>query len=503
MINSNPETVSTDFDTSDRLYFEPLDEESIRNIIENENYLNKMPSSLVQFGGQTAINLSQRLGKLDLPILGSSSESIDNASDRAKFEDLSKQNSIPLPPGGMAKDIDSAMIVADDVKFPVLLRPSYVLGGRAMEIVQNKNELVNYFQKSQKEFPNQEILIDHYLSGIEVEVDAISDGNGVLIPGIMQHIERAGVHSGDSMAVYPAQSLSDEEIKMIVDYTNKIASSLKIIGLMNIQFIVAGNNSRRSIYSKNNYSEKPEIYVIEVNPRSSRTIPFISKVTRIPMVKIATKVMNGKSIKELGFKYGLHPNKNLVAVKAPVFSMSKLSGVDSFLGPEMKSTGEVMGIDYNFTAAMKKALISSGLNVNPGSPILLSIANPDKLDSENMVKILQKNGHKLYATEGTAKMISKLGIKVETVEKRLSNNLRENVVDIIQNGTVSAVINTVTGDRQALQDGFHIRRAATLMNIPCFTSIDTALCAIQSEDIYSDFSKSKYKVMSIAGYLDN
>ena len=319
----------------------------------------------------------------------------------------------------------------------------------------------------------------------------------------MQHIERAGVHSGDSMAVYPAQSLSDEEIKMIVDYTNKIASSLKIIGLMNIQFIVAGNNSRRSIYSKNNYSEKPEIYVIEVNPRSSRTIPFISKVTRIPMVKIATKVMNGKSIKELGFKYGLHPNKNLVAVKAPVFSMSKLSGVDSFLGPEMKSTGEVMGIDYNFTAAMKKALISSGLNVNPGSPILLSIANPDKLDSENLVKILQKNGHKLYATEGTAKMISKLGIKVETVEKRLSNNLRENVVDIIQNGTVSAVINTVTGDRQALQDGFHIRRAATLMNIPCFTSIDTALCAIQSEDIYSDFSKSKYKVMSIAGYLDN
>ncbi|MQG08972.1 MAG: carbamoyl-phosphate synthase large subunit [SAR202 cluster bacterium] len=502
MINSNPETVSTDFDTSDRLYFEPLDEESIRNIIENENYSNKMPSSLVQFGGQTAINLSQRLGKLDLPILGSSSESIDNASDRAKFEDLSKQNSIPLPPGGMAKDIDSAMIVAEDVKFPVLLRPSYVLGGRAMEIVQNKNELVNYFHKSQKEFPNQEILIDHYLSGIEVEVDAISDGNGVLIPGIMQHIERAGVHSGDSMAVYPAQSLSDEEIKMIVDYTNKIATSLKIIGLMNIQFIVAGDNSRRSIYSKINYSEEPEIYVIEVNPRSSRTIPFISKVTRIPMVKIATKVMNGKSIKELGFNYGLHPNKNLVAVKAPVFSMSKLSGVDSFLGPEMKSTGEVMGIDCSFTAAMKKALISSGLNVNPGSPILLSIANPDKSDSENLVKILQKNGHKLFATEGTAKMISKLGIKVKTVEKRLSNNLGENVVDIIQNGTVSAVINTVTGDRQALQDGFHIRRAATLMNIPCFTSIDTALCAIQSENISSDFSKSKYNVKSIADYLE-
>ncbi|MFL2665096.1 MAG: carbamoyl-phosphate synthase large subunit [Dehalococcoidia bacterium] len=501
MINSNPETVSTDFDTSDRLYFEPLDEESIRNIIENENF-NKMPSSLVQFGGQTAINLSQRLGKLNLPILGSSSESIDNASDRAKFEMLAHKNLIPLPPGGMAKDIESAMSVAIKVGFPVLLRPSYVLGGRAMEIVQNKNELVNYFRNSQKEFPNQEILIDHYLSGIEVEVDAISDGEEVLIPGIMQHIERAGVHSGDSMAVYPAQSLSSKEIEMIVDYTRKIASSLKIIGLMNIQFIVAGPNSRRSIYTKNDYSESPEIYVIEVNPRSSRTIPFISKVTRIPMVKIATKVMSGISIKELGYKDGLYPNKNLVAVKAPVFSMSKLSGVDSFLGPEMKSTGEVMGIDSNFTGAMKKALISSGLNVNPGSPILLSIANPDKTDSENLIKILHKNGHKLYATQGTAKMIRKLGIEVETVEKRLSNSVGENVVDIIENETVSAVINTVTGDRQTLQDGFHIRRAATLKKIPCFTSIDTALCAIQSEDLSSSPNERKYNIKSIAKYLE-
>ncbi len=501
MINSNPETVSTDFDTSDRLYFEPLDEESIRNIIENENF-NKMPSSLVQFGGQTAINLSQRLGKLNLPILGSSSESIDNASDRAKFEMLAHKNLIPLPPGGMAKDIESAMSVAIKVGFPVLLRPSYVLGGRAMEIVQNKNELVNYFRNSQKEFPNQEILIDHYLSGIEVEVDAISDGEEVLIPGIMQHIERAGVHSGDSMAVYPAQSLSSKEIEMIVDYTRKIASSLKIIGLMNIQFIVAGPNSRRSIYTKNDYSESPEIYVIEVNPRSSRTIPFISKVTRIPMVKIATKVMSGISIKELGYKDGLYPNKNLVAVKAPVFSMSKLSGVDSFLGPEMKSTGEVMGIDSNFTGAMKKALISSGLNVNPGSPILLSIANPDKTDSENLIKILHKNGHKLYATQGTAKMIRKLGIEVETVEKRLSNSVGENVVDIIENENVSAVINTVTGDRQTLQDGFHIRRAATLKKIPCFTSIDTALCAIQSEDLSSSPNERKYNIKSIAKYLE-
>jgi carbamoyl-phosphate synthase large subunit len=505
MINSNPETVSTDFDTSDRLYFEPLDEESVRDIIENEGGDGELPSTMVQFGGQTAINLSQSLGVADLPVLGSTPDVIDLASDRGRFEEVTQRHGLPQPPGGMASDVESALQVAGNVGYPVLVRPSYVLGGRAMEIVQTPAELLRYFEMAIRDFPGQTILIDHYLTGLEVEVDAVCDGEDVLIPGIMQHIERAGVHSGDSMAVYPAQSLTEDEVETIVDYTRRIGLALGIVGLMNIQFVVAGGGTYRGFdpsgASRN--PGEPEIYIIEVNPRSSRTIPFISKVTRIPMVRIATEVMRGKTIKEQGYKGGLAKKQNLIAVKAPVFSMSKLAGVDTFLGPEMKSTGEVMGIDTTFEGAITKALLGSGLNIPTGDAVLLSIADPDKADALGLVRTLDEAGHTIYATGGTAEMIRAMGVEVIEVEKRLQGGSGRTVVDIIEDGTVKAVVNTVTGDRSTMQDGFHIRRAAVMQRIPCFTSIDTARCAVEAEGSVAGVTGGQtYNIKTLAEYLD-
>ena len=506
MINSNPETVSTDFDTSDRLYFEPLDEESVRDIIENEGDGpdSKNPPSMVQFGGQTAINLSQVLGVADLPVLGSSPDVIDLASDRGRFEDVTQRHGLPQPPGGMASSVESAVQVANNVGYPVLVRPSYVLGGRAMEIVQTPAELIRYFERAMREFKGQTILIDHYLTGLEVEVDAVCDGEDVLIPGIMQHIERAGVHSGDSMAVYPAQSLTEAEVEVIVDYTRRIGLALGIVGLMNIQFVVAGGGAYRGFDkgTSNGASGDPEIYIIEVNPRSSRTIPFISKVTRIPMVRIATEVMRGRSIKQQGFEGGLAKNQNLIAVKAPVFSMSKLAGVDTYLGPEMKSTGEVMGIDTTFEGAVTKALLGSGLNIPKGAAVLLSIADHDKADALGLVRTFEKAGHAIYATAGTAAVIRAMGIDVTEVEKRLSVGGRT-VVDIIEDGTVGAVVNTVTGDRSTMQDGFDIRRSAVMQRIPCFTSIDTARCAVESGGaVETALGGRGYNIKTLAEYLD-
>ena len=506
MINSNPETVSTDFDTSDRLYFEPLDEESVRDIIENEGEGSGKgnPSTMVQFGGQTAINLSQALGVSDLPVLGSTPDVIDLASDRGRFEEVTARHGLPQPPGGMASDVESALQVANNVGYPVLVRPSYVLGGRAMEIVQTPAELVRYFEMAMRDFPGQTILIDNYLVGLEVEVDAVCDGEDVLIPGIMQHIERAGVHSGDSMAVYPAQSLTEAEVDTIIDYTRRIGLALGIVGLMNIQFVVAGGGAYRGFSGTGaaGNTGEPEIYIIEVNPRSSRTIPFISKVTRIPMVRIATEVMRGKTIKEQGYEGGLaKKKKNLIAVKAPVFSMSKLAGVDTYLGPEMKSTGEVMGIDTTFDGAVTKALLGSGLNIPDSKAVLLSIADPDKADALGLVRTLQAAGHPIFATGGTAAMIRAMGIEVEEVEKRLHVGSERTVVDIIEDGTVGAVVNTVTGDRTTMQDGFDIRRSAVMQRIPCFTSIDTARCAVDAEGARVQVGQS-YNIKSLTEYLD-
>jgi len=500
LVNSNPETVSTDFDTSDRLYFEPLDEESIFDIIDNERLAidseqgDDLPS-IVQFGGQTAINLSQNLAKESMPILGSTAHTIDVASDRHLFEEFLRGINIPNPPGGSVSNIEEALQVANKIRYPVLVRPSYVLGGRAMEIVQSPEELQRYMNDALEAGEGRKVLIDKYFVGKEVEVDAVCDGESVLIPGIMEHVERAGVHSGDSMAIYPGLTLTKQEIATITDYTTRIGKSLNIKGLMNIQYVIVGGNTYRSpgsITEGTSEYEKTEIFVIEVNPRSSRTIPFISKVTGVPMVNLAVKAMLGKKLADMGYGTGLFSTQGIVGVKAPVFSMSKLTGVDTYLGPEMKSTGEVMGIDYDFESAISKALIAADLRLPEKGSILLSISDEDKKQSGQLIQKLIDEGYDLFATEGTASLISKLGKKVVAIPKRL-NEGHPNVVDIIVNGTVNAVVNTITGNRSAVQDGFHIRRAAVEKRIPCFTSIDTATAA--AESLTSEGSNYNVKTM--------
>ena len=467
MANSNPETVSTDFDTSDRLYFEALDEESLRDILENEYRNGGAPPSIVQFGGQTAINLAEPLSRSGMSLLGSSAEAIDLAEDRRRFEQFLSELGIPQPPGAGVTSVDEALNVAKLIGYPVLVRPSYVLGGRAMEIVHNPKELRRLVKLALELDTKHPTLIDKYFEGKEVEVDAIADGRDVLIPGIMEHIERAGVHSGDSMAVYPAINLSENEIKTLVEYTVRIGLELKIKGLMNIQFVIMPGDGKGS-----------SVYVLEVNPRASRTIPFISKVTGVPMVKVATKVMLGMTLKEQGYSTGLREEQKLVGIKAPVFSMSKLAGVDTYLGPEMKSTGEVMGIDHTYDAALAKALQAAGLMLLPQGSILFSIADRDKAEALPLIKKFSEIGYKLYATEGTAKTIESAGLPVTMITKKLSEG-HPNVIDIINDNTVSGIVNTITGGRIPLKDGFRIRRAAAERRIPCFTSLDTIQAALK------------------------
>ena len=475
LVNSNPETVSTDFDTSSRLYFEALDEESLRDILENENGSSdsdgtmQCTPSIVQFGGQTAINLANPLAQSGATILGTSAENIDLSENRRRFEEVLSQMGIPQPPGSGVTNIDEALNAAKLIGYPVMVRPSYVLGGRAMEIVHNATELVRYMSAAIDLDNRHPVLIDKYLEGKECEVDAICDGEDVLIPGIMEHIERAGVHSGDAMSVYPGVSLSEEEVDKMVDYSIRIGRRLKVKGLMNVQFIVMPGTD----------GQPSTVYILEVNSRASRTVPFISKVTSVPMVKIATRVMMGHSLKEQGYFSGLWPKQDLIAIKAPVFSMSKLIGVDTYLGPEMKSTGEVMGIDYTFEAALAKTLISAGLMLPPQGGILISIADRDKPEALPVIRSLAQIGYKLYATEGTAAMIEAAGMTVNLTPKKL-NEGHPNVVDVIANGSVSAVINTVTGDRVPMRDGFQIRRTAVERRVPCFTSLDTARAAVRA-----------------------
>jgi carbamoyl-phosphate synthase large subunit len=472
MVNSNPETVSTDFDTSTRLYFEPLDEESVRDILENESNDGNgegSPPSIVQFGGQTAINLAQPIARANLPIIGSSAETIDLAENRKRFEDFLSRMGIPQPPGAGVLTLEDALSTAQHIGYPVLIRPSYVLGGRAMEIVYKPSELAVLMERATELDPNKPVLIDKYLEGKEAEVDAICDGETVLIPGIMEHIERAGVHSGDSMAVYPGMNLTEKEIDTMVDYAVRIGLALGVKGLMNVQYVIMRNGE----------SSGSAVYILEVNPRSSRTVPFISKVTGVPMVRVATKVMLGISLKEQGYATGLWKRQKLVGIKAPVFSMSKLPGVDTYLGPEMKSTGEVMGIDYNFNAALVKALLAAGLALPPMGSILLSIADRDKTFALPMVKKLAQIGYKLYATEGTSAMLWAAGLPVTMISKKISEG-HPNVIDIIKDGTVDVVVNTPTGGRVPMRDGFEIRRAAAERRIPCFTSLDTIKVAVDA-----------------------
>ena len=465
MVNSNPETVSTDFDTSDRLYFEPLDEESILDILENENSrlnINESTPSILQFGGQTAINLAEPLSRSNLPILGSNAEIIDMAEDRRRFEDFLNHLGIPQPPGAGVTTIHQGQETAKLLGFPVLVRPSYVLGGRGMEIVQNQEELIRYMAQALDLDDRHPILIDKYLEGKEVEVDAVSDGTDILIPGIMEHIERAGVHSGDSIAVYPGLGLFEDVVSTLVDYTIRIGHALGVKGLMNLQFVIMRGG------------EKPSsVYVLEVNPRASRTIPFISKVTGVPMVRVATKVMLGITLKEQGYTTGLYKKKALVAVKAPVFSMSKLMGVDTYLSPEMKSTGEVMGIDFTYEAALAKALIAAGLMLPPKGNLLFSIADKNKAEALPIIRGFYSLGYQIFATQGTAAMIQEHSMNVNVTSKRLGEG-HPNIIEIINDGSVVGVVNTITGGRIPLQDGFYIRRAAAERRIPCFTSLDTA-----------------------------
>ena len=496
MINSNPETVSTDFDASDRLYFEPLDEESVRDILENEEIDNVAPPSVVQFGGQTAINLSQSLAMAGLPILGSSAEAIDIASDRHKFEDFLSRLGIPQPPGAAVTSVEEALKVAQNIGYPAVVRPSYVLGGRAMEIVQNATELIHYLTAAVELSPDKPVLIDRYLEGKECEVDAICDGEEVLIPGIMEHVERAGVHSGDSMAIYPALNLSSREVDTIVDYTTRIGLALGVRGLMNVQFVIHGGPAYRSPMTPQDNTEPTTVYIIEVNPRGSRTIPFISKLTGVPVATLATRVMLGDTLKDQGYPGGLWPTQDLVGVKAPVFSMAKLVGVDWHLGPEMKSTGEVMGVDRDFQKALTKALLAANLNLKPGTGILLSIADQHKAEAVSLVRDLDRAGCRLYATEGTAAMISAMGLPVSMTTKRLSEG-HPNVVDVIEDGSVSAVVNTISGAPEVMRDGFYIRRAAVEKQIPCFTSLDTARAAAESLPV----EPAAYNIATMGEYL--
>jgi len=452
IINNNPETVSTDFNTADRLYFEPLYIEDVLAVIQRE----KPKGVIVQFGGQTAINLAAALESHGVKILGTDVKSIDLAEDREKFDQLLNELGILRPKACAARSVDEALAKAGEIGFPMLVRPSYVLGGRAMEIVYNLEELKNYMETAVEASSERPVLIDRYISGTEVEVDAISDGREVLIPGIMEHIERAGIHSGDSIAIYPYQTLSKAAVEKIVDYTTRIAQQLSVKGLINIQFVV----------------EKDDVYIIEVNPRSSRTVPYMSKITGIPMVNIATKIALGATLSQLGYKGGLMPKPNFVAVKAPVFSFSKLRMVEPSLGPEMKSTGEVLGVERNFEKALYKAFTGSGTTIPTDGAILAAVADRDKGEAVELLKKFWELGFKLYATNGTANALRAAGIPVEQINKMEEGY--PNILDLMKQNKIDMIINTLTRGKTSKREGFKIRRMATEDGIPCITSLDTA-----------------------------
>lgn len=455
IMNSNPETVSTDFSISDKLYFEPLTLEDVLHVIDLEQPI----GVIVQFGGQTAINLAEPLVKAGVKILGTSIEDLDRAENRDLFEQALQALDIPQPPGDTATNEQEAIAIAQEIGYPVLVRPSYVLGGRAMEIVENQADLEDYMRHAVKASPEHPVLVDRYLVGKECEVDAICDGKTVLIPGIMEHIERAGVHSGDSMAVYPPQNLSDELIATIEEYTKRLALGLNCIGMMNIQFVIHEN----------------KVYVIEVNPRASRTVPFLSKVTEIPMAQIATKAILGEEITALGYQDGLAPRPNEVHIKAPVFSFTKLLKVDTYLGPEMKSTGEVMGSDKDLAKALYKAFEASGLHIPEFGKALFTVADESKEEAAALAARFVEVGFTLLATNGTADYFEEKGLQVTRVAKISEQQAEETVVDLIRKGTTQVVVNTMDKDRQnATEDGFIIRREAVEHGVPTFTSLDTA-----------------------------
>lgn len=474
IINNNPETVSTDFDTSDKLYFEPLTKECVLDVIEKE----KPIGVIVQFGGQTAINLASTLQKEGVNILGSSVDSIDIAEDRNRFLTLLEDLDIPIPPGSTAFSVEEATLIANRIGYPVLVRPSYVLGGRAMEIVYNDKELTEYMTLAVEISTKHPVLIDKYIIGKEAEVDGICDGEDVLIPGIMEHVERAGVHSGDSIAVYPPVGLDDAVKKTIEDYTVRLAKAMKVVGLFNIQFVLDENN---------------KVYVIEVNPRASRTIPVMSKITGIPMVNVATNLILGKKLKDLGYETGLAKETEFYAVKAPVFSFSKLTTVDTFLGPEMKSTGEVMGVDKDYASALYKSLLASGLKIPSGGNVLLSVSDRDKKECLLVARRLLELNFKLFATDDTYEYLKNSGIDVELINKK-------EVSEALRDDKLKLIVNTPTKGKRPSSFGFMLRRTSIEYNVPCITSLDTLNAILQVIDRFVNnnateiFSLDEYSV---------
>ena len=475
IINNNPETVSTDFDTSDKLYFEPLTEEEVLNIIEKEN-----PDGVIlQFGGQTAIKLAKFLHEKNIPILGTDFEDIDAAEDREKFDELLERLDINRPKGRGVWTVEEGLEVAHNLGFPVLVRPSYVLGGQGMEITYDEARLVQYLEAAFERDSKNPVLIDKYLTGREIEVDAICDKEDILIPGIMEHLERAGVHSGDSITMYPSQNISDKIKEKILDYTKKIALDLNVIGMVNIQFI----------------EFQKELYIIEVNPRASRTVPYISKVSGVPIVDLATKCMLGAKLKDLGYGTGVYKTPDIVSVKVPVFSMAKLAQVEVSLGPEMKSTGEVLGVGANLEEALYKGFLAAGKGIaDERGCVLATINNHDKEEFIEIAKDMKELGYTFMATEGTAKALRENGIEVETVNR--VEEARPNILDAIRNKQVDMVINTPTKGNDSNRDGFKIRRTAIEFSTEVMTSLDTLKAMVDVKKQHID--KDTLKVYNIS-----
>ena len=458
IINNNPETVSTDFDIADKLYFEPLTSEDVESIVN----LEKPDGAVVQFGGQTAIKLTEALMKMGVPILGTSAENVDAAEDRELFDEILEKCGIPRPSGHTVFTAEEAKKAANELGYPVLVRPSYVLGGQGMQIAINDedvDEFIGIINRIAQEHP---ILVDKYLVGKEIEVDAVCDGEDILIPGIMEHIERAGIHSGDSISVYPAQSLDDHVKATIVDYTRKLAQSLHVIGLINIQFIVCGE----------------DVYVIEVNPRSSRTVPYISKVTGIPIVPLATRVILGKKLKELGYPTGLAPEADYIAIKMPVFSFEKIRGADISLGPEMKSTGECLGIAKTFNEALYKAFIGAGIKLPKHKNMIMTLKDADKEEGIEIARRFEKIGYRIYATRGTAKVLQEAGVNAIRTNKIEQES--PNLLDLILGHKIDLVIDTPSQGVEHSRDGFLIRRTAIETGVNVLTAMDTARALVTS-----------------------
>ena len=458
IINNNPETVSTDFDIADKLYFEPLTPEDVESIVN----LEKPDGAVVQFGGQTAIKLTEALMKMGVPILGTSAENVDAAEDRELFDEILEKCGIPRPSGHTVFTAEEAKKAANELGYPVLVRPSYVLGGQGMQIAINDedvDEFIGIINRIAQEHP---ILVDKYLVGKEIEVDAVCDGEDILIPGIMEHIERAGIHSGDSISVYPAQSLDDHVQATIVDYTRKLAQSLHVIGLINIQFIVCGE----------------DVYVIEVNPRSSRTVPYISKVTGIPIVPLATRVILGKKLKELGYPTGLAPEADYIAIKMPVFSFEKIRGADISLGPEMKSTGECLGIAKTFNEALYKAFIGAGIKLPKHKNMIMTLKDADKEEGIEIARRFEKIGYRIYATRGTAKVLQEAGVNAIRTNKIEQES--PNLLDLILGHKIDLVIDTPSQGVEHSRDGFLIRRTAIETGVNVLTAMDTARALVTS-----------------------